>query len=193
MWPFGPPNVARLDAKGNVESLVRAAGYKKDPAVREAARLALEKRLDWLVSTLDSRNIRHVVTCRAALKLVGEPAVTKLVDVLEKGDTGRRRDAAFGLGEVGLPSGVPALKVALRDDDETVRVLAVKALGRIDDERVPALIEKALRDCDDAVRYHASAELKKLRKRARKRGTAAPDAEKQGGGAGHRRRPTPPP
>jgi HEAT repeat protein len=164
VWPLGAPDVAKLDARGDIEGLVRAAGRKKDPAVSEAARAALEERMDFFVDNLDSKNIRRLALSRDALRLVGEPAVVKLVDVYENGDVGRRRDAAYTLGVVGLPSALPTLKKALRDRDETVRVLALRSLGKIDDERVVPLVESALRDRDDAVRAKAAAVLKKLRK-----------------------------
>jgi HEAT repeat protein len=161
---FGRPDVERLAAKGDIEGLVRAAKYKKDAQVRESARLALEDNLEFFVAKLGSRNLRRVVLSREALKLIGEPAVTLLADVLVKGDVGKRSDAAFALGEVGLPSGVPALAGALKDKDPQVRMLAVKSLARIDDERVPELIDSACRDRDESVRYHAGKARKHLKK-----------------------------
>ena len=41
MAVFGPPDVAKLEAMGKVDGLVRAAKYKKDPAVQAEARRAL--------------------------------------------------------------------------------------------------------------------------------------------------------
>ena len=38
---FGPPNVAKLEAKKDISGLIRALGYRKDGAVREAAMPAL--------------------------------------------------------------------------------------------------------------------------------------------------------
>jgi len=162
---FGRPNVEKLDAKGDIEGLVRAAKYKKDAGVREAARAALERRLDFFVVNLASKNLRRIVLSREALKLIGEPAVMLLADVLRKGDLGRRCDAAFALGEVGLPSGVPALERALRDPEAPVRLLAVRSLARIDDERAPALIERACRDRDESVRHQAGKARRRLASR----------------------------
>jgi len=159
---FGRPNVERLTAKGDIEGLVRAAKYKKDPALAEAARAALEDQLEFFVTKLASKNLRRVVLSREALKLIGEPSVTLLSDVLVKGDVGKRCDAAFALGEVGLPSALPALGAALKDKDPHVRVLAVKSLARLDDERVPELLDKASRDRDESVRYHAGKARKAL-------------------------------
>lgn len=38
---FGAPNVAKLEAKKDISGLIRALGYRKDGAVREAAMPAL--------------------------------------------------------------------------------------------------------------------------------------------------------
>lgn len=159
---FGRPDVARLEARGDIEGLVSAAKYKKDPALAEQARLALEDQLGFLVANLGSRNLRHLVLSREALKMIGQPAVDLLVDVLAKGDAGRRCDAAVALGEIGLPTAVPALKKSLRDGDTMVRVVSVKALAKIDDPSVYGLVEKALRDPDEAVRHHARKSIRKL-------------------------------
>ena len=40
---FGPPNVEKLKAKGNVKGLIKALDYKKDASVRRAAAKALGK------------------------------------------------------------------------------------------------------------------------------------------------------
>lgn len=34
---FGPPNVEKLKAKGNVKGLIKALGYEKDATIRQAA------------------------------------------------------------------------------------------------------------------------------------------------------------
>jgi HEAT repeat protein len=158
---FGRPNVEMLAARGDIEGLVRAAKYKKDPALAEQARLALEEMMGFLVANLGSRNLRHLVLSREALKMIGQPAVDLLCDVLTKGDAGRRCDAAVALGEIGLPSAVPALRKMLRDQDTMVRVCSVKALGQIGGPEATELVEKALRDPEDAVRHHARKALRK--------------------------------
>jgi len=162
--PIGRPNVARLDAKGMVEGLLRASKYKKDPEVAEEARQALERRMPILLDTFQSKNTRHIVLARDAFRQIGEPAVPFLADVVDHGDTGRRQDAVHILGEVGLPSGLPALGDGLRDRDSGVRLLSVRAISRISDERADELLESALRDRDEDVRVAA---MKALRKRGR--------------------------
>jgi HEAT repeat protein len=161
MSPLGRPNVARLDARGQIEGLLRASKYKKDPEVREQARQALERRMPLLLDTFQSKNVRHIVLARDAFRQIGEPAVPFLTDVLDHGDTGRRQDAAHILGEVGLPSVVPVLARGLNDRDPGVRLLCVRSLAQLDDERVHDLLESALRDRDEDVRLAAAKVLEK--------------------------------
>jgi len=159
--PIGRPNVERLDARGLVEGLVRAAKYKKDPEVAEQARQALERRMPILLDTFQSKNTRHMVLARDAFHQIGQPAVPFLADVVNHGDTGRRQDAVHVLGEVGLPTVLPALADALKDRDSGVRLLAVRSLSKIAGPRSDELIESALRDRDEAVRVAALKALKK--------------------------------
>lgn len=161
---WGRPNVEKYADKGDIENLCHAAKYKKDPEVREIARAALQTHLDWLITELGSRNLRKIILSREAISLIGEPAVPRLVDVLHKGDTHRRQDVAYALGEVGLPSCIEPLEWALGNADGLLRVLAVKSLAKIDDPRCIELIESALRDSDEGVRYQASKALKSLSK-----------------------------
>lgn len=162
---FGRPDVERLAARGDIEGLVRAAKYKKDPELAEQARQALEDELGFLVASLGSRNIRHLVLSREAVRLIGQPAVDLLLDVLVKGDTTRRCDAAVALGEIGLPSAVPGLQKALRDDNAVLRICCVRALAEIDDPKARSLVERARRDRDEQVRRQAEKALAKVEKR----------------------------
>ena len=159
--PIGRPNVERLDARGLVEGLVRASKYKKDPELAEQARLALERRMPILLDTFQSKNTRHMVLARDAFHQIGQPAVPFLTDVVDHGDTGRRQDAVHVLGEIGLPTVLPALADGLRDRDSGVRLLAVRSLSKIAGPRSDELIESALRDRDEAVRIAAMKALKK--------------------------------
>jgi len=158
---LGPPNVAKLDARGHIEGLIGACKYKKDAAIREEARLALERRMPLLLDTFQSRNVRHIVLARDAFRLIGEPAVPFLADVVDHGDVGRRQDAVHILGEIGLPSATDPLASALRDPDSGVRLLAVRSLAKLPGERTDELLRKALRDRDSDVRLAASKALEK--------------------------------
>jgi HEAT repeat protein len=159
--PIGRPNVERFDAHNQVEGLLRASKYKKDPELAEQARLALERRMPVLLDTFQSKNTRHMVLARDAFRQIGQPAVPFLADVVDHGDTGKRQDAVHVLGEVGLPSGLPALAEGLRDRDSGVRLLAVRSLSKIDDPQASELLRTALRDRDEVVRLAAVKALKK--------------------------------
>jgi HEAT repeat protein len=132
---FGPPNVDSLLARGKIEALIKAAKYKRDPAVAEAARASLETQIDLLFRMLDHRNLRVVAAAREGLRLVGSPAVERLIFILENGHVHRREDAAFALGDIRDPAAVPALVAALGNSDPLLRMIAATALGKIGDAR----------------------------------------------------------
>ena len=159
--PIGRPNVEKLDVHNQVEGLLRASKYKKDPELAEQARLALERRMPVLLDTFQSKNTRHMVLARDAFRQIGQPAVPFLTDVVDHGDTGKRRDAIHILGEVGLPTGLPALTDGLRDRDSGVRLLAVRSLAKIAGPQAIELLQSALRDRDEDVRVQAIKVLKK--------------------------------
>lgn len=161
---FRPPNVARLTALGKVEELTKAAEYKKDPAVAEAARAALAEMLDFLIESLADKNLRKVLVCRNALKVVGRPAVDKLTFILENGHLHRRQDAAFELGFIGArdPAAVDALCRALQHSDPLLRMVAAQALGKIGDARARPPLRRATADDNEQVVKAANKALKQL-------------------------------
>lgn len=148
---FGPPDVEKLVARGRIEELVRAARYKRDPAVAEQARQALTGMLDTLIQKLDTNNLRHLSIARDGLKAIGPPAVERLVFVLENGHVHRREDAAYALGEIGDPAAVVPLIAALRHGDPLLRMIAVGALGKIGDRRAVEPLKKRLSDTNGQV------------------------------------------
>ena len=109
---FGPPNVAKLEAAGKIDGLVRAARYKKDPAVAADARRALTDYLDKIIQRLQTKNIVQLNTARDALVIIGEPARDRLIFILQQGHLHRRQDAAYVLGMMGDPVAVKPLCVA---------------------------------------------------------------------------------
>lgn len=159
---FGPPDVARLDAAGKIDRLVQAAKYKKDPAVAEAARQALEGYLDKLIERLQTKNIVQLDTTREALVLVGPPARDRLIFVLKEGHLHRRQDAAYVLGMMGDPVAVPQLCVAMHNPDPLLRMIIVEALGKIGDPGGVETLRKALGDVDPQVVAAARKSLKKM-------------------------------
>ncbi|MFA4966353.1 MAG: HEAT repeat domain-containing protein [Thermoleophilia bacterium] len=162
MGLFGPPNVARLDAMGKIDGLLRAARYKKDAAVRDAAREALTGYLDQLIKRLQTKNLVQLRTSREALVIVGEPAREKLIFILREGHLHRRQDAAFVLGEMRDPAAVGPLCVAIHNPDPLLRLLIVQALVKIGGAEGADTLRKALGDPDPKVADEARKALKKL-------------------------------
>ena len=162
---FGPPNVEKLQAKGNVKGLIKALGYKKDEDVREAAAKALgeigdARAVEPLIaaSLQDKGSVGDVkygfsgVSYRVrpaaakALVSIGVPAVQPLIAALGDGDEDVRRAAAGALGQIGDPRAVEPLIAALRDKNSDVRRRAAEALGKLRDARAVDPLIAALKD-----------------------------------------------
>jgi HEAT repeat protein len=160
---FGPPNVARLDARGSIDGLVKAAKYKKDPAVAEAARRALEGYLDKIVQRLQTKNLVQLNTSREALVLIGPPARERLIFILGNGHLHRRQDAAYVLGMMKDPAAVEPLCLSMHNPDPLLRMIVVEALGKIGDRRAEDTLRRATLDVDSSVAGAARKALKRMR------------------------------
>jgi HEAT repeat protein len=159
---FGPPNVAKLDMKGDISGLVKAAGYTKDPALAEQARQALEDRLDRIIESLSTKHMVQLGDARDALVAIGPPARDRLIFILKNGHLHRRQDAAFVLGMMGDPKAVGALTITLHNPDALLRMLCVEALGKIGDPDSVDTLRRALGDHDSTVSGAARKALKKM-------------------------------
>lgn len=160
---FGPPDVEQLNARGNVEGLIRAAKYKKDAKVRDEARAALAQMADYLIGELNTKNIRRLGLVREALMLAGPTARDRLIFVhTDKQSVHRRQDATFVLGEMRAKEAVPVLISAMRDPDAMLRRLAAEALGKIGDPRAAGPLRIAIGDDNAIVRKTAVRALHKV-------------------------------
>jgi HEAT repeat protein len=158
---FGPPNVAKLDAAGKIDGLVKAAKYK-DPEVAEAARMALEGYLDKIIQRLQTKNLVQLNTSRDALVIIGPPARDRLIYILQQGHLHRRQDAAYVLGMMQDPVAVKPLCVAMHNPDPLLRMIIVEALGKIGDPEATDTLRRALGDVDSAVAGAARKSLKQV-------------------------------
>jgi HEAT repeat protein len=158
---FGPPNVAKLDARGNIDGLVKATRYK-DPEVAEQARQALEGYLDKLIQRLQTKNIVQLDTARDALIAIGPAARDRLIFVLQEGHLHRRQDAAYVLGLMKDPEAVKPLCLAMHNPDPLLRVIVVEALGKIGDPAAIDTLRRAMGDVDPTVAGAARKALKKM-------------------------------
>ena len=158
---FGPPNVAKLDAQGKIDGLVKAA-RNKDPEVAAAARKALEGYLDKLIDRLQTKNIVQLNTTRDALVIIGTPARDRLIFILREGHLHRRQDAAYVLGLLKDPVAVEPLCLAMHNPDPLLRLIIVEALGRIGDPAATDTLRRAMGDVDKSVAGAAHKALKQI-------------------------------
>jgi hypothetical protein len=108
------------------------------------------------------REVRQLIR-QARQKQPG--AVNSLIALLSSDpDPTIRRTAASALGSIGGPEAVAALTTALNDQEASVRVSALTALGRRREESaVPSLAQVAARDSEASVRRAAVWALSSLR------------------------------
>ena len=165
MGLFGPPDVAKLDAMGKIDGLVRAARYKKDPAIQAEARKALTGYLDKIIQRLQTKNLVQLDTSRDALLIIGPPARDKLIFIMREGHLHRRQDAAYVLGLMGDPEAIPALQLALHNPDPLLRMLCIQAIAKIDDPRSIETLQQALNDPDPKIAAEARKQLSSVKKK----------------------------
>ena len=159
---FGKPNVEKLAALNKLDELNRATRYKKDPAVREAARAALLEKMDTCIKTLQAKHLPHVYAARQALIIIGPPARDRLIFILSEGHVHRRQDAAYVLGEMRDPEAVPALALAMHNPDDLLRKISVEALAKIGGPDAIEILRAACLDHDPHVARAAGKALNSL-------------------------------
>lgn len=159
--------IARLKRDGLAEQ-VRAAKELGD--MREKAAIAIPELVRLLGEETPDSGPRFFVDnlhrfAAEALTKIGARAVPALIEALEKSpDPKVRQGAALALRDFGRDAkgAIPALAGALRDADETVRVLALEALARQRDTaagELPRLSELVEKDLSQQVRVAAVAAL----------------------------------
>jgi HEAT repeat protein len=150
---FGPPDVAKLKAKGDVPGLIKALGYTGDPSVRRDAAAALgdlgdARAVEPLGAALRNPNWEHdwrdSGAAVEALGRLGAPAVATLISLFAYHSQVVRIGAAEALGTIGRPA-VQPLVALMGDADLETRELAAQVLTAIGDEALQPLIE-ALND-----------------------------------------------
>lgn len=91
------------------------------------------------VGTADPVRREQVIAALGTLKV--SQAAEPIAQVLSDRSLQRRYVAAWALGEIGSPQGIPALIAVLDDDDAEVARRAVRALIRLNLPAVPALLD----------------------------------------------------
>lgn len=144
---FGPPNVEKLKAKGDVKGLIRASNYKKEAPV-----------VEYLSSKVLMHE--HEKVREAAIEALGKIGDMRAVDPLGKALKDKsiwvRQAAVKALGQIRTPQTVELLIVALKDNDHNyVRQAAAKVLGEVRDTQAVAPLIEMLKDRDSSVRDRA--------------------------------------
>lgn len=167
---FGPPDVKKLRAKGNVKSLIKALSYKEDWRVRQAAADALEQFKDSisvepLIEALRDEFTQVRISALITLAKIGDlravpPMITKLIDE----NVNVRESAKKALIKIGGSQTVEALVGILGDDTEysTKQELAAEILGQIGDEGVIEHLIFELNDMSEDVQNAVANALEQL-------------------------------
>ena len=118
---------------------------------REAQQLVNRSMKNWPAGTTDKDiEIRNAFT-DTMLRLLAHP------------DPARRAEAATTLGEFRKPQSIDALLLGVREDNRTVRVASIKALGWIGDKRCALAVANRLDDPAVDVRIAAADTLGRLK------------------------------
>jgi HEAT repeat protein len=173
MGLFGPPNIEKLKTRRDVQGLIRALTYKKDPSVRAAAAAALGEigqpsAIEPLITALLDVAGEAVVhnAAHSALVKIGAPAVEPLIGTMRRKSDDPDNFVSVGmavwvLGDIADKRAVEPLIAALGDQNENglVRAVSASALGKIADARVVEPLVTALKDRDAEIRCDAAASL----------------------------------
>ncbi len=166
MFLFGPPNVEKMQARRDVQGLIKVLGYKKDDKVRQAAAEALVKigapAVEPLIAALQDKNkdVRRAAA-EALGKIRDTRAVEPLIAALKKDEEWYvHKTAAEALGQIGDVRAVEPLIVALKEGD--MRRVSAEALGKIGDTRAVEPLIATLKDKDSDVCKAAAEALGKL-------------------------------
>lgn len=144
-----PPDISKLASKADVQGLIEALSYERDPEIRKTAAEALgeladPKAVEPLILLLNEKwsdpNGPHDRSVKALMK-IGTPAVKPLIKTLK---AARR------------PSN------PMMDPDLNLRVGCVRALGMIADPSSMDVLLQALSDNIPAVRFNAADSLEKI-------------------------------
>ena len=165
---FGPPNVDRLKARGDVPGLIKALEYQKLRRVRRDAAAALgqigdAEAVQPLIAGLRDDNPSVRLACAEALGQIGDVgALDPLIALLKSPAVDIRKAAAESLGQIGDGGSLGPLKDALKDASWSVRRAAAGALGQIGDADAVEPLKVAYEDLDSNVRRAAGEALAAL-------------------------------
>lgn len=144
---FGPPNIAKLEQRGDVPNLIKALDYQKNPQIRKAAIRSLgvigdPSAFDALVVFLkDEDPIIRSLTITALGRLGDARAVPILIHRIRKQGADACREELSALKQIGLASLEPLLDLLQKKIEDTRLPSAVmEACLSVDDPKVLSLL-----------------------------------------------------
>jgi HEAT repeat protein len=135
--PFGPPDIEKLRAVGDVSGLITALAWPSSQVRRNAAQALGQigaPAAEPLAAALRDPDPVVREAAAGALGQIGTAAVEPLVTALGGTDSLVQGVAVETLVQIGAPA-VEPLIATLKDPDPFVRKAAISALGRIGDAR----------------------------------------------------------
>jgi HEAT repeat protein len=162
---LGPPDVARLKAKGDIAGLKRALTYTRDGRVRANAAEALGEfraagAIEALIEALADENWAVRKAAHLAIRQMRDVRALEPFLAALRGQTEEARMlAAEALGQFGDVRAVEPLVGALADRSWDVRAAAARALGAIGDARAVSPLIRAMSESDLGVRDAAAEAL----------------------------------
>jgi HEAT repeat protein len=158
------------------ELLVRASSsaLQYSALIAPATRLLVadyELSIPYLVTRLDTDDVRERIAVEDILFRIGEPAVGPLVDALpgEALRTGTTRGARLAcgiLGRIADARAVDALVAIHEHDDWKLRAAVAGALGGIGDPKAARALVALLRDGNEIVRKSAAVSLMQIERKS---------------------------
>ncbi|MDF1579167.1 MAG: HEAT repeat domain-containing protein [Desulfuromonadales bacterium] len=136
---------ARSGDQQATEQLVTLLGHTENNLNMQAYKILLDlgkKAAPALIKEIDSDSSErreHVIAALGTLQV--RAAVPEISAVLANTKSGRRYIAAWALGEIADPAGIPALIAALDDPDHQVRRYATRSLIKLNRAAVPPLLD----------------------------------------------------
>jgi cyclophilin family peptidyl-prolyl cis-trans isomerase/HEAT repeat protein len=145
------------------------------PAAPFIPAITWQQKIAWIVKLEDQRLLRDpnppppsVIRAATATApaVVGRPAPSDLLRLLEDPDARVRSRTALAIGRVGLAEGVDALVRMLEDSDADVRQMSAFGLGLIGEASARPALLKALADASPVVQGRAAEALGQIGDRA---------------------------
>jgi HEAT repeat protein len=176
---IAPADTTGLADLSPAELLVRASSsaLQYSALIGPATRLLVanhEQSIPYLVTRLDTDDVRERIAVEDILFRIGEPAVGPLVDALPhealRTDTTRGARLACGiLGRIADARAVDALVALHEHDDWKLRAAVAGALGGIGDPKAARALVALLRDHNEIVRKSAAASLTQIERKSPER------------------------